>query len=63
MAGEFERHDDILQEIAAIAWALEAGEHDRARTAAHSALSRAQRLLGELVGDDPPCPGDLRRAA
>jgi hypothetical protein len=63
MASEFERHDDILQDIAAIAWALEAGAHDQARTAAHSALSRAQRLVGELIGDDPPAPGDLRRRA
>ena len=58
-----ELHDNIVQGLVAIHWALEAGDHDRARAATSATLAQAQQMIGGLLGDDSAfVPGSLRRA-
>jgi signal transduction histidine kinase len=58
-----ELHDNIVQGLVAIHWALEAADHDRARAATSATLAHAQQMIGGLLGDDSAfVPGSLRRA-
>jgi DNA-binding response OmpR family regulator len=54
-------HDDVVQGLTAIHWALEASAHEQAKEAARATLARAQAIIGELVAGDPA--GRLRRDA
>ena len=42
-------HDEVVQNLALAALALDTGEIDRARDAVAAALARSQRLVGELL--------------
>jgi hypothetical protein len=60
-----EIHDSLVQGLTAIHWALEAGDHERARALTAGALARAQGMIGDLLQDHPSdhalAPGALRR--
>jgi signal transduction histidine kinase len=62
-----EIHDNLVQGLTAIHWALEAGAYDQAREATRTTLAQAQAIIGDLLGDDPAAgafaPGSLRRDA
>ena len=62
-----EIHDNLVQGLTAIHWALEAGAYDQAREATRTTLAQAQAIIGDLLGDDPAgstfAPGALRRDA
>jgi len=60
-AAEAERHDDLVQVIARVRWALETGDVGGAAKAADEALAQAQALLGEGLADAGAEPGTLRR--
>ena len=55
-----ERCDDVVQGITAVCWALEAGDYERARSAAAAAQEQAKALMTALLEEDVT-PGDLRR--
>ena len=61
-----EIHDNLVQGLTAIHWALEAGAYAQARELTAAALARAQEMIGELLQDHPEghafAPGTLRRA-
>jgi hypothetical protein len=57
-----ERCDDVVQAITAVCWALEAGDYEKARSAATAAQEQAQALMTALLGEDVE-PGSLRRTA
>ena len=61
-----EVHDDLVQGLTAIHWALVAGAYEQARAAARSTLAQAQAMIGGLVAErsEPEAlgPGALRRA-
>jgi hypothetical protein len=60
-----EIHDNLVQGLTAIHWALEAGAYDQARQLTAGALTQAQGMIGDLLGDHPEghafAPGALRR--
>jgi signal transduction histidine kinase len=61
-----EIHDNLVQGLTAIHWALEAGAYDTARELTAAALAQAQAMIGDLLDDDRPerhafAPGALRR--
>ena len=60
-----EIHDNLVQRLTAILWALEAGDHEGARGSTAAALAHAQGMIGELMADHPEghtfVPGALRR--
>ncbi len=60
-----EIHDNLVQGLTAIHWALEAGAHDQARQLTAAALAQAQGMIGDLLQDHPEghalAPGALRR--
>ena len=60
-----EIHDNLVQGLTAIHWALEAGAYEQAKDATRSTLAQAQAIIGDLLGDDPAAhafaPGSLRR--
>jgi signal transduction histidine kinase len=60
-----EIHDNLVQGLTAIHWALEAGAYDTARELTAAALAQAQAMIGELLDDRPDghafAPGALRR--
>ena len=60
-----EIHDNLVQDLTAIHWALEAGAYDQARELTAAALAQTQAIIGDLLGDDPAgdafAPGALRR--
>jgi glucose-6-phosphate-specific signal transduction histidine kinase len=57
-----ELHDNVVQNLTAIHWALEAGALDEARALTTAALQQAQGMIGELLdGEDALAPGALRR--
>jgi hypothetical protein len=59
-----EIHDNLVQGLTAIHWALEAGAYDTARDLTAAALAQAQAMIGDLLDDDQPhafAPGALRR--
>ena len=62
-----EIHDNLVQGLTAIHWALEAGAYEQAKDATRSTLAQAQAIIGDLLGDDPAesgfAPGSLRRDA
>jgi len=62
-----EIHDNLVQGLTAIHWALEAGAYEQAKDATRSTLAQAQGIIGDLLGDDPAesafAPGSLRRDA
>ena len=62
-----EIHDNLVQGLTAIHWALEAGAHEQAKEATRATLAQAQAIIGELLGEDPGgsafSPGSLRREA
>ena len=62
-----EIHDNLVQGLTAIHWALEAGAYEQAKDATRSTLAQAQAIIGDLLGDDPGesafAPGSLRRDA
>lgn len=57
-----ELHDDIVQGLTKVSWALEAGSVEQAREAAAATQQQAQALVTELLGDDV-APGSLRRSS
>jgi hypothetical protein len=59
MTPRLEAHDDLVQRLTEVTWALEVGEHAQAARAARAALALAQQLLA--AGSGEPAPGDLRR--
>jgi signal transduction histidine kinase len=60
-----ELHDNVVQGLTAIHWALEAGAYAHARELTAAALEQAQGMIGELLQDHPEghafAPGSLRR--
>ena len=60
-----ELHDNVVQGLTAIHWALEAGAYAQARELTAAALEQAQGMIGELLQDHPEghafAPGTLRR--
>lgn len=60
-------HDNVVQGLTQVNWALEAGAYDVAREAARIALADAQEMVGGLLEDHPDGhafgPGSLRRGA
>jgi signal transduction histidine kinase len=58
-------HDNVVQGLTQVNWALEAGAYDVARDAARTALADAQEMVGGLLEDHPDGrafgPGSLRR--
>jgi len=60
-----EIHDNLVQGLTAIHWALEAGAYDHAREVTGSTLAQAQAIIGDLLRDHPEgqtfAPGALRR--
>ena len=62
-----EIHDNLVQGLTAIHWALEAGAYDQAREPTRATLAQAQGMIGDLLGDHPDgrafAPGALRRDA
>jgi len=42
-------HDDVVQDLAIAALALDTGDTERARQAVGAALERSRRLVGELL--------------
>ena len=56
-----ELHDNIVQGLTAIHWALEAQDYDRARTATRETLEYAQKMIGDQLDEDAFAPGTLRR--
>ena len=60
-----EIHDNVVQGLTAIHWALEAGAYAQARELTAAALAQAQGMIGELLHDHPEdhafAPGTLRR--
>ncbi|HYI20234.1 MAG TPA: histidine kinase [Solirubrobacteraceae bacterium] len=62
-----ELHDNLVQGLTAIHWALEAEAYDHAKEAARATLAEARGIIGELLGEDPGgsalAPGALRRDA
>jgi len=60
-----ELHDNVVQGLTAIHWALEAGAYDQARELTAAALAQAQALIGDLLDEQPEghtfAPGALRR--
>jgi signal transduction histidine kinase len=57
-----ELHDNIVQGLVAIHWALEAGDVEQARAATSATLAQAQQMIGGLLGDELAfVPGSLRR--
>jgi signal transduction histidine kinase len=62
-----EIHDNLVQGLTAIHWALEAGAYEQAREATSNTLALAQTMIGELLEDHPEghtfAPGTLRRQA
>jgi hypothetical protein len=58
-----ELHDNIVQELVAIHWALEAGDVEQARAATSATLAQAQQMIGGLLADELAfVPGSLQRA-
>jgi len=59
-------HDNIVQGLARVTWALEASAYDHARAAADATLRDAQAMITALLEDHPDGtrfgPGSLRRA-
>ena len=62
-----EIHDNLVQGLTAIHWALEAGAYEQAKDTTRATLAQAQAIIGDLLGDDPAAgafaPGSLRRGA
>jgi signal transduction histidine kinase len=60
-----EIHDNLVQGLTAIHWALEAGAYDTARELTAASLAQAQAMIGDLLADHPEdhafAPGALRR--
>ena len=60
-----EIHDNLVQGLTAIHWALEAGAYEQARALTAAALAEAQGMIGDLLHDHPEghafAPGALRR--
>ena len=57
-----ELHDNVVQNLTAIHWALEAGAYDQARELTAAALQQAQAMIGELLDSEQAfAPGALRR--
>jgi hypothetical protein len=60
-----EIHDNIVQGLAAIGWALEAGMVEEARALTEETLAQAEQIVGRLLEDHPDGeafgPGSLRR--
>ena len=58
-------HDNVVQGLTQVNWALEAGAYDVAREAARAALADAQEMVGGLLEEHPDGhafgPGSLRR--
>jgi signal transduction histidine kinase len=58
-------HDNVVQGLTQVNWALEAGAYDLARDAARVALADAQEMVGGLLEEHPDGhavgPGSLRR--
>ena len=58
-------HDNVVQGLTQVNWALEAGAYDGAREAARAALADAQEMVGGLLEAHPDGhafgPGSLRR--
>lgn len=62
-----EIHDNLVQGLTAIHWALEAGAYDQAKDTTKATLAQAQAMIGDLLGDVSErgafVPGSLRRDA
>ena len=60
-----EIHDNLVQGLTAIHWALEAGSVEQARELTAATLAQAQGMIGDLLGEHPEghafAPGALRR--
>jgi signal transduction histidine kinase len=60
-----EIHDNLVQGLTAIHWALEVGAYEHAREATRATLAQAQGMIGDLLQDHPEgqafAPGALRR--
>jgi hypothetical protein len=60
-----EIHDNLVQGLAAIHWALEAGAIELARELTAATLAQAQGMIGDLLDDQADghtfAPGALRR--
>jgi signal transduction histidine kinase len=57
-----EIHDNVVQGLAVAHYALQRGDAGAAAAAVEETLGRARALVGALLGDAPPVPGDLRRS-
>jgi signal transduction histidine kinase len=59
-------HDNVVQGLTEVSWALEAGANDVARAAAHATLADARELIGDVLEQHPGGhvfgPGSLRRS-
>jgi hypothetical protein len=60
-----ELHDNLVQGLTAIHWALEAGAYEQARALTAAALAQTQGMIGDLLDDEHAghtfAPGALRR--
>jgi DNA-binding NarL/FixJ family response regulator len=54
-------HEDVVQGLTAISWALEAGAYEEARAATQATLAHAQTIIGDLLSAGDVVPGALRR--
>jgi signal transduction histidine kinase len=54
-------HDNVVQGLTAIHWALEAGAYELARETTRATLAEAQTLIGDLMSSAVIAPGALRR--
>ena len=55
-------NDAITQGLAVAKYALDSGQDDDAREAIADTLRRSRAVITELLGEDDPSPGGLRRA-
>jgi len=53
--------DGITQGLAVAKYALEAGQDDVTRSAIEDTLRQSREAISELLGEEPPAPGTLRR--
>jgi hypothetical protein len=56
-----ELHDDLVQGLTAIHWALEAGAYAQASETTRTMLTQAQVTFAGLLAGDRIVPGSLRR--
>lgn len=57
----YQINDEIIQQLVVALMHLKRDERDEAMASVDAAHTRAQAIVDELLGDEQPAPGDLRR--